>query len=153
MKKLTKSSIRSILKIEAIFKRVQSLDKEIAQINKLAELVASKDTQISFNLIVLDKDEETKEKKKLQFDEDGSIILPGPEDVPQINPYTFPRMFGSIVLHHGYNSKPKEVKHKNVLKEDISVSICLKVLGVLLSEKYDERKQLITQLEEKGYTI
>jgi hypothetical protein len=133
-------------KAQKLFDRVQELDKEIIEIEKSADLIANKRTEIKLSLKVNDTEEKEKEKSKVEFDEDGSII----QRMQEIQR----GLFGYITMNSPGFSCEKQ-KKEYTLKQDhvISDNVALQVLGVILADKMEARKLAIKALNKIGIEI
>lgn len=140
--------VKTIERIKAIYDSVKTLDGEIIELEKLGLLIADKKTEIKLNLSVNDLEAEKKEKSKAIFDEDGSLIS-GPRPDYGIHPLLgipMPMMF-------------RTDSFKNIAQASDAPSIYWQIpdktapmiLGVLLSQKQEERNNLLESLKKYGF--
>lgn len=133
-------------KAQKLFDRVQELDKEIIEIEKSADLIANKKTDIKLSLKVNDIEKVEQDKNKVHFDEDGSLSCGDPAD------YMRRAMYGLPMFAFADPAKPKK---EYTIKQDcvISDNVALQVLGVLLADKMEARKLAIKALNKIGIEI
>lgn len=137
---------KKLEKAARIYKEIQSLDKEIIEIDRMAHLVANGKVESVFELKVKDLQKIEDEKAKVSFDEDGSLFS---EDRNDDMRYFF---ISPIKSAYGI-SKPKINTNEIVLKETISENTTLNLLAVILSEKQSKRDSLIKQIQKTGVLI
>lgn len=132
-------------KAQKLYLRVKELDGEIIEIEKAAELVANKKTEIKISLKVNDMEQKASEKNKVEIDEDGSLRLGSDHTVFVSSIFGF-RMSGCS------SDKPKK---EYTLRQDhlISDTVAIQVLGVLLAEKLEARKLAIKSLNKIGIEL
>ena len=124
--------LRDVEKLKHAYERIRVLDGEIVEIEKMAMLISEKRTEIAMSFIVTDLDD--KVKKKLRFDEDGSIVQEG-------------RTGG--LFDFMMPSTPKEEHSSDtVLRASISDTIALRLLGELYASKDAERKEILKYFRE-----
>jgi hypothetical protein len=131
-------NITKLEKASKLVERMKEVDQEVIALEKLADQIANKRSEIKLTLNVVDL--EKKEKgEEVQFDEDGSIVK------PNSNPY------GIVLFFGGGQTKPEEKKENGEkFKQDISDTAALNIIGVLLLEKQEIRKAIFKQLEKLG---
>lgn len=127
--------IKHLQKADTLLKRLQSLDKEIIQIEKYAFKI--KDTHHEIHMVL---SHSKSEEEKAILDEDGSLSR---------SPFHSLMMGG--LISWDYNRKPAQTK------EDCSLTvnevIALQVLGVMIAHKEAERMDIIRQLMEMGFEV
>lgn len=140
--------IKQLEKATKVFEKIQKLDKEINELDKLALLIVNNKTDISFELKIENcNDNET--TPQVEIDSDGSLSFkvdfdPRTSVVPW--PLRFTRMdFGAISNTPNKNTKS--------LKNKLTETPTLQILGVLLGEKQRERQSLLMQLKSYGVAI
>jgi hypothetical protein len=135
-------NITKLEKASKLIERMKEVDQEVIALEKLADQIANKRSEIKLTLNVVDL--EKKEKGEgVQFDEDGSIIKP--HTVASI-PYVL-WGFGSGA---GGNTSEKKEEKGEKFKQDISDTVALNIIGVLMFEKLEIRKAIFKQLEKLG---
>lgn len=130
-------------KAQKIYERVQKLDGEIIDIERLAHICAEGHNEI--NLQIKIKNLSKANDKKVLFDCDGSLIDPNRQETPGMFSFSF--MLGSA------DPKKKEDKYTDRLEEIISDEVTLQVLGVLILQKQQERHALMLTLQKMGLEI
>lgn len=131
-------------KAQKLYDRVKELDGEIIEIEKLAQLIADKKTEIKLTLKINDLEEKDKEKSKVAFDEDGSLIH---------GAYARSLMASMFTIRLQGCDPEKEKKYTDKFDCDISDRITLQVLGVLLADKLEARTLAIKALNKLGIDI
>ena len=117
------------LTIAQIFERLSETNRQIASIERLAEIVASGDN-----------------KYKLELSEVS--IYPVPEVEPLFSTTSFP--FGPRLSAHELFNQFKKETDKKALQIDISINATLSILGVLLSEYQRAQNEQIEALKIFG---
>lgn len=127
--------IKHLQKADTLLKRLQSLDKEIIQIEKYAFKI--KDTHHEIHLAI---SHEKVSEEKVTFDEDGSLLR---------SPLHSFLMGGLIGMD--YNRQPAQTKEDCTIT--INEVIALQVLGVMIAHKEAERMDIIRRLIEMGFDV
>ena len=140
--------IKQLEKATKVFEKIQKLDKEINELDKLALLIVNNKTDISFELKI-ENCNDNEATPQVEIDSDGSLSFkvdfdPRTSIVPW--PLRFSRMdFGTISNTPNKNTKS--------LKNKLTETPTLQILGVLLDEKQRERQSLLMQLKSYGVAI
>lgn len=133
--------LKELDKAQRLYARIKELDAEIIGIEKLASLVSTKKTSIKLSLRIEDL-EKVKDSEKTIIDCDGSLSLG--YDSLGVFRFFMPSSLGS----------PKEAtKHDGSLESDLTDSVCLGVLGVLLQSKIEARELAIKSLNRMGVKV
>lgn len=135
-------------KAQKLYARVKELDGEIIEVEKLAQLISSKKTSIKLSLKVNDL-EKVNDSDKVTLDEDGSLKY-GSEASSMAS-----RMFG-LWMPSPFGSCTDIAKKDapdSQFKSEISDSVCLGILGVLLASKMEARELAIKALNKIGVQI
>ena len=133
-------NLKQIEKATKIVEELKSLDKSIIELDKMAIKIVNdaKDIKINISCTLPEED-----KKENIFDEDGSLkIEPTPTSIS----------WGSIFV---YSSTQKVEENKNELSitESLTDISALQLIGVLILDKQNKRKELINQLNKLGANI
>ncbi len=147
-------NIKQLSKATKILEQIKALDAQIIEIDKLAQLAASGDIKASFELMIMDIGKQKEEKEKVKFDGDGSIM-----SVDFNGSYNMPfqeYMQKRLSELNGYlpgGTVTNCNKNAHSIKNSISESVTLEILGVLLCQKHEERNKLTTQIINLGIEI
>jgi hypothetical protein len=133
-------------KAKKLHGRLLELDVEILEMEKVAELIANKKTEIKISLKVDDVETVEKEKNKVRIDADDSLDF-GQSD--------FRKSMYSMWMPFGGSCSDKPKKKEWTLKQDYTVpdNVALQVLGVLMAEKMHARELAIKALNKLGVTV
>lgn len=143
--------LKTIDKAYKIYESIKQIDSEIIEIDRIAMLVANGCSKSHFELRVEDLQKAEQEKENVRFDEDGSLMM-------GFNGLRTPSIWEQITAgyrtggHFGCESVNLN-KHDRKLKWNLSEHTALKVLAVLLSDKKEQRDNLLIQLERLGISI
>jgi hypothetical protein len=138
-------NLKQLQKAQKLYDRIKELDAEIIEVEKVAQYLADKKTSVKFSVKVTDI-EKIKEKDKVSLDADGSLIY------GQRSPMdTYKFMFSPFGLPSCTPEK-KEAPDASY-KCDISDSVCLGVLGVVLASKMEARELAMKALNKIGITV
>jgi hypothetical protein len=143
MKEITLDSLE---KIKKIGERLKILDSEILNINKTAQLIAEKKSEIRLLINTVDIDATKKEKSKAQFDEDGSLR----QSENNHNPLRF---YPSFSMTYSTPSEQPTVEVSLKIEESIDEKTCFCILGFILNAKKEERQKLLAVLASYGVRI
>lgn len=133
--------LKELEKAQKLYARIKELDAEIIGVEKLANLVSSKKTSIKLSLIIEDL-EKIKDTDKVIIDGDGSLSI-GMDFTGMF------RFFQPSVL-----GNPKAVKdNNNAFESDLTDTVCMGVLGVILQSKIEARALAIKALNRIGVKI
>ena len=130
-----------------IYQEIKELDNEIQELDKFALKIANSDLNSTLKLSVNDN-VMSEERKKLQFDEDGSIKN-NESHVSYISRYLMPSLYAYSESLRGISHKDKS-NNESVISCEISSNSTLQILSILLSDKIQKREQLIKKLERFG---
>jgi hypothetical protein len=129
-------------KAQKLYDRVKELDKEIMEIEKTAELIATKKTEIKLSLKVSDLEPKKHEKEPI-LDADGSLIN---NKGSQVSPWRL--IYGTLA------PKPEQEKeYASKIANTIPDNLALQLLGVLLADKSEARNLAIKALNKIGIDI
>lgn len=129
--------IKHLQKADTLLKRLQSLDKEIVQIEKYAFKIKDLHKDISLSLSHAKALEE-----KVIMDEDGSL------------PSSFSGGFmGGLIGIDWNRMRTQPTIPKENCEITITEVVALQVLGVLVAHKEAERMAIIKQLMEMGFEV
>lgn len=129
--------IKYLQKADTLLKRLQSLDKEIIQIEKYAQKVKDMHQDIQLSL-----SHEKADYEKIIIDEDGSL--------PAI---AFNPFLGGLIGYGHNRHQPIPKTSKENCEITISEVVALQVLGVLVSYKEAERMGIVNRLIEMGFEV
>lgn len=132
-------NINKIEKLNKIIIKIKELDTQIIEIDKFAMLVANGETKSSFELRI----EDLENKENVSPNEDG---YGGIEKYAAGLAFHIPSYITSKIRNIS-------VSDENVLKNDLSVNSVLSILGILLFDKQEKRKNLIKKLEGYGVIV
>ena len=144
-------NLKKLEKATKILEKIKVLDAEIIQIDKFAILVASGETKINIDLKCENHRKKEDEANKVKFDEDGSIVRSSHDgDATQ---YYFPNgAFFSGFLQQ-LKLPSNEPKNETSIKQELSDTATLSILGVILCEKQEARRKLIESIKQMGFTV
>ena len=130
--------IKKLNKAAKIFEQIGRIDKEIAEINRMALIVANGEAAVSFDMIVISQltEQERRNKKAEEIENMDSIMK---------SMY----LWGVSPCSNHKDSNEKMDKMNSPLSENAA----LQIFGVLLYEKQAKRQGLINRLEEMGVAI
>ncbi len=132
-----------------ILEKIKVLDAEIIQIEKFAILVASGETKINLDLKCEDLRKKEDEANKVDLDEDGSI-----RNGNIINPVPHFEVGGFLSEYLGRWKPPSNLsKNETSIKQELSDTSTLSILGVILCEKQEARRKLIESIKQMGFTV
>lgn len=123
--------LKQIEKANKLYTKIKVLDSEIAQLDKLAQEMVNDNMVIRFDLKAENKSKAPKEKATIT--EDGLSL-----HMPSLS-FSF--------LGYGQQCEPVKPKHETKLNKEVSESVGLELLAVLLRSKIDERTTLIKKLQ------
>jgi hypothetical protein len=133
--KLTKLS-----RINEGFEKLKQLDKEVLAIERLAELVANKKSEIHINLTAVDL--EKRAKNEIYLDSDGSLVNRNKPSSGGISSYIF------------YSSEPPKPPEDSVdVKELIGDVHALELLGLLILQKQQQRVAILNAFRKLGVEV
>lgn len=133
--------IKELEQATKILQSIKILDNEIAEIEKIAMIVANSDTGSSIELKVVDYDKPAEATK-----EDND------EEVDDKDPFMGLGMFAYISRNHN-SDNPKKEDNVHRINYDLSLNGTMQMLGVLLYEKQSKRTLLIKKLNKYGINI
>jgi len=135
---------KKLKKATNLLEKVEIIDKEIIEIDKMALSILNNETKIEFDLKVENISKNKDDEIKVTIDEDGSLsIRKDMEEMMQRSIFRFSFM-GS------QEESKKEKKNSISISKKINDKIALQILGVILCEKNFERESLIKQLNRLG---
>lgn len=123
---------------QKFYSEIKELDKQIIEIDKIARLTVNGNNKL--NLIYSCEDFTGKEKINV-LDSDNSLINPG-------NPSIY---FSSIFDHKPIFLAPNPNICK--LNYEMSESLGLEILAVLIRQKQERRKVLLASLQNLGFKL
>lgn len=129
-------------KAQKLFDRLKELDAEILECEKYADMIANKKMEIKLSLKMNDLEAAEKEKHKVCFDGDGSLMS-------NYHRAYMSGLFG--IMTPAANEKEK--KYTDKYDSQIPDRVALKVLGVLLADKLEARELAIKALGKMGINI
>ena len=129
--------IKQIEKIAKAYKKIEVLHKDIITLNKLAETVLQSEKGASLKLSV---DKIKEQKKEGILDSDGSL------KTSSNNEHTFVGF--NVLLSYDYGDvKLKNDDSKININLELDDLLSLEVIGVLISKKDKELKQLLNSIK------
>lgn len=138
---------KTIQRIAALYQELKDLDAEIIAIDKMAAYVSSHPATINLSLTGMKTDPE---KKQRVLNDEGDLIPQQPgESLCDFMASLYDTdkmirsMYGIGTTLNKYPDKPKDFD----LSYAISDSVCLGILGVLLSEKHGRRTLITDELK------
>jgi len=137
-------------KAAKILAQIQTLDKEIIEIDKFAIKVANRDCDCNIKIDLTEVDKEN--KKENVFDEYGFIknqYLTGDTEKPVVQPLPLSSLFDRWGVSPASITPVKPVDQ--VLGSKLSDKETLQILGILLNNKNEARKVLLKSLKLLGY--
>jgi hypothetical protein len=133
--------LKELEKAQRLYARIKELDAEIISIERLALLASTKKTSIKLSLTIEDL-EKVKDSEKTIIDCDGSLSLG--HDSLGVFKFFMPSFPGT----------PKKAQeHDGSLESDLTDSVCLGVLDVLLQSKIEARELAIKSLNRMGVKV
>ena len=147
-------NIKQLERSQKIYSELKSLDAEIIEIEKIALLLVDGNAEVKLNLSVKDT---TPKPEKIEIDEEGDIkpvqsgglsfsILGSSMDM-------FQRIYGTPGYSTLGTTSQVTKDTGDMSSYDISESLSLNILAILLNEKLDKRTKLIKSLNRIGVTI
>lgn len=131
-------NLKKLEKAVKILERVKHIDKEIIELDKFAVLVANGEVKTSLAMSVEKKDaDEVPNSVSDSLDQMH-------EQLTSIFSYGF---------HRGMTEPSKPRRNKHSISADLTETITLNVLAVLLADKYDKRTALLNQIKSLGIEI
>lgn len=133
--------IKSINSIKTLFEELQKVDKEILDLNKLAKKISNGVKSVSLKFSIKED-----KPKKLEFDEDGSIIKRGG------TAFDPSYIFRSLYLD--FNTGKTGVdsdQETSTMEVELNETNTLQIFHYLLMDKNYRRDQIIEKLKEKGF--
>lgn len=138
-------NLKELQKAQKLYDRIKELDAEIIEVEKVAQYVADKKASVKFSIKVTDT-EKVKDKDKVSLDADGSLVY---GQRSPLDAYKF--MFSPFGLP---SCTPEKKESPDAsYKCDVSESVCLGVLGVVLASKMEARELAMKALKKIGITI
>lgn len=143
-------NLKKIEKASKIVEQIKRLDAAIIEIDRFALMIANQDSPCIIDLKADDEKKKAEESNKVRFDEDGSLLNPGHEDIME-------RMRRSMLgfAPGGWLTPscgtPKDTRVS--LVAEMSNTETLQVLGILLGNKQAQRGALLHQLQQIGVNI
>lgn len=133
--------IKSINSIKNLIEELQKVDKEILDLNNLAKKISNGVKSVSLKFSIKED-----KPKKLELDEDGSIIKRG---YTSFDPGS---IFRSIYLDFNTGKTGVELDHETSSMEvELNETNTLQIFHYLLMDKNYRRDQIIDKLKEKGF--
>ena len=139
-------NIKTLKKAIKINSQIDTLDKEIIEIDKMAMLIANEDAMFSFSLDGLRPE---KEEEKKESDDHGTDAYSYGMMQDILRRYNQPFMMGWADV----GKDKKKDKKTFSIKYSISTSVSLQILGVLLLDKQSKRTHLISQISKLGVSL
>jgi hypothetical protein len=138
---------KQLIKCNKALRKIEKLDSEIINIEKITMLVSNGEFESSFELKIRDLSRKDRKQQESLFDGDGSLNFDN-------TPYG---LLASLSKLYGCSSyqlqAKKEEKFDFTLKPTLSESSILRILGILLAELQYERESLLNELQRHGIKI
>lgn len=151
--------IKDFNKAKEIFEKLQLLEKEIAEIKKLALLISNKNCNINFEIKITDLEKQKDSKSQISFDEDGDFYINGDEDdndddnmsqhLKRFMKYPVYRVSFQSGIHEK-SKKDKSEKNTNIFNSQITDVSALNIFSFLLLEKNQQCEKYINELKKMG---
>lgn len=138
--------IKDLSKAAKILEKLSILDKQINEIEKVAEMIANSETEssFSFSMKVKDVKKEQEESIKVTIDTDGSLSFGN-------SGRALSRLSGLYGLSMFATESKSDKKDKSEkLNFDLSENESLGLLGLMIGKKQRERQELLNALSEYG---
>lgn len=155
-------TIKKLKQAEATITRIEHLDGKIKELQDMARNIVNHGAKARIELRVEDKIEAEKAPKESIFDEDGFLKPNHNQD--NIDKYIHSIMTGRkggppaafiISGRHGMfqqiENQLNEIPNELNQFRDLSDTAALQILGILLEELQNERKELIAVLRKMGF--
>lgn len=138
--------IKDLSKAAKILEKLSILDKQINEIEKVAEMIANSETESSFTFSMKVKDvkKEQEESIKATIDSDG--LLSFGDSGRGLSGLS--RLYGFSMFATDSKSDKKDKSEK--LNFDLSENESLGLLGLMIGKKQRERQELLIALSEYG---
>ncbi len=137
--------LKDLEKVTKIYDEIKTLDTSTKQLHKLAQSVADGGSIVKLNLQITDLKLKEKKAKENMFDEDGSLQSTS-ETARSISSY-IDSFYGSSV-----KVKVKPAYETDII-EDLSDILTLELIGLLVSNKNEQKKLLINKLTKYKITL
>lgn len=137
---------KQLIKCNEALRKIEKLDSEIINIEKIAMLVSGGKIESSFELKINDLSRKERQQEVL-FDEDESL---------KTDCMSYGMPFPWILLHTGSSCRQKTQKSKEfdfTLNPALPEASILRILGVLLAELQQERNILVNELQKHNIEI
>ncbi|NDV63974.1 hypothetical protein [Bacteroides sp. 224] len=138
--------VKNLKKSSKLLRRIENIDSEITEIEKVALVISSGKFESSFELKINDLLNEEVNQKSI-LDEDGSL---------KTGSISFEIQNPLAILYGWPTNKTKNKVEKQfdyILKPSLSEASILRILGILLTELMEERNRLLEKLKKNGVTI
>lgn len=126
-----------------IYNQIQDLEKEIKTITKHAEILANKEAEVCFHSEIIQHEEE--ETQQVAFDEDGSLMQGGGQDMMQ--------MVISGMMGAGMPMPVKRTKQIKPLHLHFNNKEGLLLLAAIIKIKMDHKDVLFAKLQKCNVSI
>lgn len=138
--------IKDLSKAAKVLEKLSILDKQINEIEKVAELIANSETEssFSFSMKVKDVKKEQEESIKVTIDSDGSLSFGNSGSGLS----GLSRLYGLSMFSSESKTDKKDKSEK--LNFDLSENESLALLGLMIGKKQRERLELLNTLSEYG---
>jgi hypothetical protein len=133
--------LKNLKKATKFLDKIENIDKQIVEIEKIALSILNDKTKIQFDLKV----ENISKGKELEQPKESSNPFKDLEE----------RMMMAIQIPTWALNHQESKKNKNTfsISDDINDKLALQILGIVLSEKNSERKCLIKELHALGFSV
>ncbi len=137
--------LKDLGKVTKIYDEIKIIDESTKQLHKLAQSVADSNSIVKLNLQITDLKLKEKKAKENMFDEDGS--LQSISDTSNSISHYISSMYGGNV-----KVKVKPI-YETDITEDLSDILTLELIGLLVSNKNEQKKLLINKLTKYKITL
>lgn len=133
--------IKKLKSASGLLEQLKTIDQEIIKLDKLAMSIANKKCDIEVELKVVDLEKVEKEtEERLKADTDSM------EQSSIFDVYWTARRY----RYGGESQDSKPKKNKLSLSEKVSDTESLEILAILLRNKRDKQRKIISRLEKLG---
>jgi len=145
-------NLNKLEKAAKILAQIQTLDKEILEIDQFAIKVANRDCDCNIKIDLTELKKEV--NKEDVFDEHGFIQNKylGKEDKKEASIYYAMSSLRSLSFLYDRGSCTTPMPDK-ILSHKLSDKETLQILGIFLSNKHESRNLLLAALKKLGYEI
>lgn len=132
--------IKQLERAKNLYEDILQLDKELIELEKYANELVNEKSECKITL----EFNKVKEKSKVKFDEDGSIVFEND------NNSNYRGMFSLV---WGGTSITKNEEPKDTIKIEHNLVLTIKLISVLMDEKQQKRRIFIERLSKLGIKI